>query len=342
MHKKSRNIPPKEKEEAPFLSEKLRSAAARILSCGTYQEYPVAKSRRFMALNGILMAGILFIAGFSINALIIKNYILLAVNLAVVTVLLSVVLILCTTHKYGIATGITITLLSVYLLYLFISGGVGNTGFLWSYLFPFIAILLLGMKAGIVVIILYLALVVCYFTIELPPAFAEYALNIKYRFVGSFAAVSCIAFFFEYVNIKFETWLLEKNTALQELVEKLSVADKLLDASDDAIMSLVERSNENIVIIQDECVTFANTNIMRMGGYNREEILGKPFIDFVHPDKRKDLRANYLMRMSGVSLADTYNSVLLHRDGTNIEVEINGGKVVMKNGPVDLVFVRKI
>jgi hypothetical protein len=54
------------------------------------------------------------------------------------------------------------------------------------------------------------------------------------------------------------------------------------------------------------------------------------------------MRANYLLRIQGVSIPETYQSVLLQENGEPLDVEISGGRILMKGKPADLVFIRGI
>ncbi len=176
--------------------------------------------------------------------------------------------------------------------------------------------------------------------------FGIYAFNSSYYLVIAANLIIVIILFAIVLHLRrtvtYEKRIQDENTTLREDNEKLRTAVKLLDESEETIRSLIERSSECIIIIQDECVKLVNSRLSRLGGYRVEDMIGNPFIDYVHPDQRKELRANYLLRIGGIQLPKTYRSVLLHCNGGGINVEISGGRIFMNSKPADLVFVHEI
>ncbi len=345
MNKQKIEGPPPQKKvttEKPTPTETPSSFWINLLCSGTYPEKSLEQCRRIISLNGIIFAGIIVLIVFGIHAFLSGYQVIAAVDLAAIAVFLTIALILYKTHNYDVSAGIAITTLGMLLLYFVVSGGVENVGYLWSFVFPLVAIFLLGIKNGTLVICAFFIVVALFFITGVPQGSAEYSLNIKYRFIGLFISISFIAFFAEFVNNLFENRIQENNTKLREANKEMQTAAKLLDGSDITLQSLIERSSESIIVIQDERIKFINSKLGQLGGYKIEEMRGKSFIDFVHPDQRKELRANYLLRIRGVSIPEIYRSVLLRANGDPLNVEIYGGRILMKGQPADLVFIREI
>ncbi len=63
---------------------------------------------------------------------------------------------------------------------------------------------------------------------------------------------------------------------------------------------IFDTANEAIIIAQDGVIKFMNSKTIELfGGYSSEEILSKPFINFIHPDDRIRVVNNFIKRISG-------------------------------------------
>ncbi len=87
--------------------------------------------------------------------------------------------------------------------------------------------------------------------------------------------------------------------------------------------SLVERSNDGIIIIEDGRLIYVNPRMTEMAGYSSDEVLGKPFLDFVSPDYRALIADRYRRRLAGENVPDRYEAGLLNKSGARIPIEVN-------------------
>ena len=76
--------------------------------------------------------------------------------------------------------------------------------------------------------------------------------------------------------------------------------------------------------------------------YTLEDLLGKSYADFLHPDEVATLVDRYRRRMNGEDVPALYEAVLKRKDGTDVHVEINAGAFRYQGQPADFVFVRDI
>ncbi len=105
---------------------------------------------------------------------------------------------------------------------------------------------------------------------------------------------------------------------------------------------LVERASDGITIIQDDIIRYANPQIAKLGGYSQREVIGKSFAQFVHPTQRETMTDTLRRRLRGEKVIPVYETVLLRRDGSPLEVEISAGVIPYEGRPADLVLVRDI
>ena len=119
-------------------------------------------------------------------------------------------------------------------------------------------------------------------------------------------------------------------------------AEEALRESEEKYRTLVNRANDAICVLQDGIIKMFNPRFPEFWGGSEEEIRGRPFTDFVHPDALPDIINNYNRRMSGESFPSTYETTMMRKDGSRSFVEMNAGIVEYEGRPADLVIVRDI
>ena len=93
-------------------------------------------------------------------------------------------------------------------------------------------------------------------------------------------------------------------------------AEEALRESEEKYRTLVNRANDAICVLQDGIIKMFNPRFPEFWGGSEEEIMGRPFTDFVHPDALPDIIKNYNRRMSGESFPSTYETTMMRKDGS--------------------------
>ena len=106
--------------------------------------------------------------------------------------------------------------------------------------------------------------------------------------------------------------------------------------------TLVESSNDGITILQDELIKFANASLFQATGYTSEDILNKPFQDFVAPSFRSLALERYRRRLAGEVVPNRYEIEVIAKDGHTIPVEINSSFVEFEGRPADMAILRDL
>jgi len=119
-------------------------------------------------------------------------------------------------------------------------------------------------------------------------------------------------------------------------------AEEALKEGEEKYRNLVERANAGITIIQDGTVRYANPALTKLWGGSVEEIVGRPFTDFIDPDEIPNVIERYQLRMANKNVSPIYETILRHRNGTKIFVELNAGLITFQETPADLVIVQNI
>ena len=93
-------------------------------------------------------------------------------------------------------------------------------------------------------------------------------------------------------------------------------AEAELRESEERLAKFMHASAEGIVFHKGGFVTDANPPLLDLIGYTLPEMLGRPTLDFIAPDQRDRVKA---VIVAGSEI--TYDSAVVHRDGTRIPVE---------------------
>ena len=133
--------------------------------------------------------------------------------------------------------------------------------------------------------------------------------------------------------------------AVQAILRNLSArkrAEEALRESEAKYRDLIERSNDGIAIVQDDRLKFVNGRLAQMLGYSVEETVDTPFTKYLAPGEVSKVVDRYNRRMAGEKLASRYETILRHRNGKEVEVELNGGIINYEGKAANLAFVRDI
>ncbi|MCP4609293.1 MAG: PAS domain S-box protein, partial [Planctomycetes bacterium] len=73
-----------------------------------------------------------------------------------------------------------------------------------------------------------------------------------------------------------------------------------------------------------------------------QEVCGTSMTDYVYPEEVPAVMDRYNRRLDGEDVPHMYESVLQHKDGSRVEVEINVGQIPYDGGIANLIIVRDI
>ena len=128
---------------------------------------------------------------------------------------------------------------------------------------------------------------------------------------------------------------------LKYAIERKQAEEALIN-SEEKYRSVVENAGEAILIAQDGLIKFINRKTIEILGYSEEELISKPFIEFIHPDDRQFVGEQYTRRMKGEEVPLGYEFRFIDSDGKIKWVEFNAINTEWENGPATLNFIRDI
>ena len=139
--------------------------------------------------------------------------------------------------------------------------------------------------------------------------------------------------------------LMELHHRIIEL-DKLEIerkrAENNLREIEDKIHKLFDKAEGVITIIQDRLIKYVNPGIEELIGHTPEEVIGTSFAHYVAPDVLPELANYYLKRIAGEDIPNVYQTVIKHKDGSDVPIEIKASVVKYKGRSADLAIVRKV
>ncbi|NQU36040.1 MAG: PAS domain S-box protein [Actinobacteria bacterium] len=82
---------------------------------------------------------------------------------------------------------------------------------------------------------------------------------------------------------------------------------------------LVESARDLMCVIQDGLFLQVNLAFERVLGYPPSEVIGRPFVDFIHPEDRAESAAE-AMRLTQGATTEDFENRYLRKDGQEVEV----------------------
>ncbi len=171
-------------------------------------------------------------------------------------------------------------------------------------------------------------------------------LDVPIRTGGRIAGVVCC----EHVGPP-RRWTLDEQNFAASMADSVALAmevcehsraERELRASEERYRDLIERANDGVAVVQDSRLKFVNARLAEMIGYSVDEITGTLFIDYIYPDELEKVQQRYARRIAGEEVPAIYRTVLKHRDGRKIDVELNAGIINDDGAPADFVFIRDL
>lgn len=115
-----------------------------------------------------------------------------------------------------------------------------------------------------------------------------------------------------------------------------------LKESQERYRLLIETAGEGIGVACNGLLQFVNPSLCELVGYAEEELLSKPFLDFIHEEDRQAVMATYQKRLRGEVEGLQYEMRLLTRDRGLQWVEMRGTRIDWDGQPATLNFITVI
>ena len=114
-------------------------------------------------------------------------------------------------------------------------------------------------------------------------------------------------------------------------------AEAALRESEERLVKFMHASVEGIVFHKDGVITDVNPPLLALTGYTLDELLGRPALEFVAPEYRRQVAD-----VMNAGREIRYDTAALHRDGTAIPVEFIVRTMVYQGDKLRMTIVRDI
>jgi len=112
--------------------------------------------------------------------------------------------------------------------------------------------------------------------------------------------------------------------------------------SEEKYLALVEQSKDGVVIIDGGGILrFVNKALAEMCGYTVEEVIGKPFIDFIAPDSRENTIQKYRSCLAG-EYVSFYETRLVCNNGAIKDIEVSASPIHYQGETVVMVIIHDV
>jgi len=121
--------------------------------------------------------------------------------------------------------------------------------------------------------------------------------------------------------------LKDQNLTLRKKLNALRKENKSLEKALRDTRKLLKDIPGSVVLIQDGKIILMNETARDQLGYAEEEILGRNFLDFIHPDSVEYVKNLHERRISGKPVPDEYETYLITRNGEDLCCEFHVKKI---------------
>ncbi|MBU0545095.1 MAG: PAS domain S-box protein [Proteobacteria bacterium] len=125
-------------------------------------------------------------------------------------------------------------------------------------------------------------------------------------------------------------------------ITKRKQAEEALQKSEEKYRNLFENANEAIFVVQDGKLVFLNPMTAEITGYSEEELMSRPFAEFIYQDDRDMVLGRHIKRMKGEELPHVYSFRIIHKEGNIIWGELNVVLINWKDKAATLNFLSDI
>ena len=123
------------------------------------------------------------------------------------------------------------------------------------------------------------------------------------------------------------------NAELRRQIFECELTEEALRESEKKYSTLVEDALIGVYIIKDGMIQFANDKFAEIYGYEKNELIGMPSLDLVHPEDRTMIEAMRENRLKGRKVPSEYEIRGLKKNGDTIWVMRSFSLTNYKDGP---------
>ncbi len=90
----------------------------------------------------------------------------------------------------------------------------------------------------------------------------------------------------------------------------------------ESFKNMVDSLRDSVFILQHNVIQYVNKALCDLSGYTKEELIGKGFERFIHPEERPKVLEYYKARITGKNVPEQYESIAQAKNGDKLHVEV--------------------
>lgn len=127
----------------------------------------------------------------------------------------------------------------------------------------------------------------------------------------------------------------------RDITERKRMEEQLRE-SEERYRSLVENSDEAILVIQDGMIKFVNTRVVESFGYSVQELLSIPVFELIHPEDRNAVMERYLQKIGGDTTRTRHTCRSIYKGDQTAWIEIGSILIDWDGRPATLNLITDI
>jgi PAS domain S-box-containing protein len=124
-------------------------------------------------------------------------------------------------------------------------------------------------------------------------------------------------------------------SVIRDVTKRNKIRNELLE-KDKALQAIVDLTPSLLLIHQDSKFVMINKAFEKISGYSKEEILGRHYWEFVHPDQREKVKKLGQARLYGVKVPDRYEMKVVRKNGEIAWLDFSARTISWNGKPATL------
>ncbi len=253
------------------------------------------KTRKVYLIKFFVFAALFSLTVFSIKFLLQKEYSKVIVLSTFFVITLTNLIVFYLKKNISFASFFTVVLFFIFELVLYVFVPSNGYAILWIYIFPPVAVLLVGDRKGRYFSLALILSVIFLFIFLRDKLDSAYTGELLFRIVFTYAILVFMIYVFEYSRKKLQKLMDDKNIQLKDKNDELKATEEELKQSNEELLTsneitkaneqrltkLIQNLGDGFVIFNlDGEFTFVNDAAARMYGVKPEELMGNKFGTF--------------------------------------------------------------
>jgi|GEM_PF-1603746 len=117
--------------------------------------------------------------------------------------------------------------------------------------------------------------------------------------------------------------------SVNDITEEEKIKSEL-EMTEQKYRAIIERMQDALFMVKDGKIVFANNAVYKLAGYSKEELIGKDFTKFIHPEDRSIVIERYRKALEGEETPEEYEFRILKKNGEIARVRLNVGRITLE------------